>query len=294
MAARMSDPSAPNFYKSVPDEQVERLHAFRTRYPYATMDLDGRAWRYIDTRLGDQVLFIFAGGTSIAEISFNTIQHLAEMNRVIAPDYPPIDNLAQLLEGYLAMLDRLGVNRFTIMGGSYGGWMAQSFVRMAPDRVEKVVLSAIGPPNPENNRQLARMLWVLRWIPLPLLRGLMNRTFNNLVSKGDPSPEQALLIAQVEEIMRTRVKRRDILALLRRLIDQTENYRFHPEDLQDWSGRMLVLMGSEDPSTTPEKRAAMAELYPDARQVVFEGADHSLAVTHREAYYMELDTFLAG
>ncbi len=293
MATQTSDPKISAFYKDVPAEQVERLQAFRRRYPYTAMDIEGMPWRFIDTQLGDQVLFIFAGGTSIAEISFKTIQHLADKNRVIAPDYPPIDNIRQLFEGYIEMLDRLGISRFTVMGGSYGGWLAQSFVRFVPDRVEKVVLSAIGPPNPENSRQLARMLWILRLMPMSLLRALMNRSFNNLVGKQDPTPEQVLLLAQLQEIMHTRVTRRDILALLQRLIDQTENYRFRPEDLVSWPGRMLVLMGSEDPSTTPEKRMAMVELYPNAKHVIFEGADHSMAVTHQDAYYRELDTFLA-
>jgi pimeloyl-ACP methyl ester carboxylesterase len=281
-----------NFYENVPEHQKLRLAAFRTRYPYSSLQCSGHEWHYIDTKVGERVVFILAGATTVAEISFNTIEHIAERNRVIAPDYPPIDNLGELFEGYKEMLDQLGVHRFILMGGSYGGWMAQSLVREMPDRVDKLVLSAIGPPNPENSRQLAKMLWMLKLMPFSLLRALMNRSFSRLVAEGDQKPVQMLMMAQLKEIMHTRIGREDILAALQRLIDQTDNYTFEVEDLADWPGQMLVLMGSEDPSTTPEKREALASLYPQAEHVVFEGADHSLSVTHSDEYYRALDAFL--
>ena len=282
------------YYEGVPEDQILRLRDFRDRYPYAEMDIGGKAWRYIDTSEGEPTLFIFAGGTTVAEISFNTIGYLARRYRVLAPDYPPVGTLTELFDGYVEMLDRLGIERFNLLGGSYGGWMAQSFMRRERERTDKVVLSAIGPPNPENSRQLAKMLWLLSLAPTGVLRALMNRSFSRLAGEGTLDPERILMMAQLKEIMFTRVDRRDILAALRRLIDQTENYEFRPDDLANWPGQILVLMGSEDPSTTPEKREAMAELYPQAQHVVFEGADHAVSLTHREQYYQALDTFLAS
>jgi pimeloyl-ACP methyl ester carboxylesterase len=282
------------YYEGVPVEQHLRLRNFREHYPYAEMDIGGKALRYIDTSQGERDLLILAGGMTVAEISFNTIEHLAKTNRVIAPDYPPVDNLRDLFDGYIEMLNRLGIDRFSLMGGSYGGWMAQSFVRYLHQRIDKVVLSAIGPPNPDNSRQLAKMLWLLKLAPMGVLRALMNHSFARLAGAGELGPERILMIAQLKEIMFTRVDRKDILAALGRLIDQTENYNFGPADLADWGGRILVVLGSEDPSTPPEKREAMAALYPQAQQIVFEGADHALSVTHRAMYYQTLDTFLAS
>ena len=113
-------------YEDVPEESLNRLVAFRERYPYRTISLGGRQWRFIDSREGERVLFIPAGGTTIAEVSFNSLEHFAKNYRVIAPDYPPIGKLQELLDGFIDLLDYLGVNQFYTMGGSYGGWMAQS------------------------------------------------------------------------------------------------------------------------------------------------------------------------
>jgi pimeloyl-ACP methyl ester carboxylesterase len=254
--------------------------------------LQGRSWRYLDTGQGERVLFIPAGGTTIAEVSFMTIDHLARQQRVISPDYPPVDTLAELFTGYIALLDHLGIGRFSLLGGSYGGWMAQSLVRAHPERVDKLVLTAIGPPNPENSRQLAWLLPLLRIMPMFLLRGLINRTFGRLDSSQRADPEQALLWALVNEVVTYRIGRADFVAAMRRLIDQTAHYTFAPDDLDDWPGAILMLFGDGDPATPAEKRQAMKALYPQAESIVFEGGEHAIALSHQEAYFQAIDDFL--
>jgi len=286
------DPKTAQLYADVPEAAVERLLGFRRRYPYQEVTLQGRSWRYLDTGQGERVLFIPAGGTTIAEVSFMTIDHLARQQRVISPDYPPVDTLAELFTGYIALLDHLGIGRFSLLGGSYGGWMAQSLVRAHPERVDKLVLTAIGPPNPENSRQLAWLLPLLRIMPMFLLRGLINRTFGHLDSSQRADPEQALLWALVNEVVTYRIGRADFVAAMRRLIDQTAHYTFAPDDLDDWPGAILMLFGDGDPATPAEKRQAMKALYPQAESIVFEGGEHAIALSHQEAYFQAIDDFL--
>lgn len=286
------DPKVAELYVDVPQEAVDRLLDFRRRFPYQTLALGGQTWRYIDAGEGERVLFIPAGGTTIAEVSFMSIDHLAERQRVISPDYPPIDNLKALFDGYIALLDHLGVGRFSLMGGSYGGWMAQSLVRAYPERVDKLVLTAIGPPNPENSRQLAWLLPLLRIMPMFLLRALINRSFGRL-DKSKRDGEQALLWALVNEVVTYRVGRADFVTAMRRLIDQTENYTFTADDLKAWPGSILMLFGAEDPATPPDKRQAMEALYPQAEMIVFEGGQHGIALSHQQEYFQAIDAFLA-
>jgi pimeloyl-ACP methyl ester carboxylesterase len=287
-----NNPKTAKFYQKVPDELLQPLLDFRERYPYQTMEIQGLEWRYIDSREGEKTLLIPAGGTSVAEVSFMSLSHFAERYRVISPDYPPIDNLKDLFAGFIELLDRLGVSQFVTMGGSYGGWMVQSLVRAYPERIEKLVITAVGPPNPENSRQLAKLMPWLRLMPMFVLRALINRSFSRLDTTGD-NPELALMWALVQESMQ-RVGREDFLALMQRLIDQTDNYSFSADDLEDWPGSILMVFGSEDPSSTPEKIEAMRALYPQAQVKVFEGGQHGIALTHQEEYFGVIDEFLAG
>jgi pimeloyl-ACP methyl ester carboxylesterase len=287
------NPKIAKLYKQVPEESLRRLQTFRERYPYQTVPIHGMPWRFIDTREGESAVLVAAGGTTVAEVSFQSLEHLAQRHRVIAPDYPPIDNLAELFEGLIELLDHLGVGQFTAMGGSYGGWMVQSLVRHYPERVRKLVITVIGPPDPENSRQIARLMRWLRIAPTPLLRALINRSFARLASNRSGDPDLVLLWVLVQEAMFYRVGRADILAALQRLVDQTQNYTFSTDDLKDWPGSILVLFGSKDPATPPEKREAMRRLYPQAEVKVFEGGEHGIALSHQQEYLSTIDRFLA-
>ena len=65
MVDDVGSPKPFGYYKDVPMEQLERLDAFRTRYPYASFQIEGLDWNYIDTQVGEQVVFILAGATTI-------------------------------------------------------------------------------------------------------------------------------------------------------------------------------------------------------------------------------------
>ena len=289
----MESPKIAKLYRDIPEESLKRLLAFRQRYPYQNLTIHENEWRFIDTREGEQVIVLLAGGTSIAEVSYQSLTHFAQHYRVIAPDYPPIEDISVLFEGLLALLDNLGIHHFYLMGGSYGGWMAQSLVRAYPEQVRKVVITAVGPPNPENSRQIAKMMRWIRLMPTFLLKTMINRSFARFdTSKIEDYPDMALLWALVKEVMNFRVERKDIFALMVRLIDQTDNFTFTPEDLKEWGGRILLVFGSEDPTTPLDKRDAMKELYPQAEVKVFDGGEHGIALTHQQEYFTVIDDFL--
>jgi pimeloyl-ACP methyl ester carboxylesterase len=288
-----SNPKIANLYRDIPQEALQPLQSFRQRYAYQSVILNGIDWHYIDTQAGDTILFIPAAGTLIAEVDFKSIDHFAQRYRVIAPDYPPIDNLEQLFAGFLSLLDYLSVNHFFALGGSYGGLMIQSLVRMFPERVRKLVIAAIGPPSKENIEQIARVLPWPRITPTFLLRWMINRSFAGLVSQQSSDPNMSVIRALIKEVVYYRLEREDILTALDRLIDQTRNYTFSAHDLKDWPGNILLVFGSQDPVSPPEIRKAMRVLYPQAEIKIIEGGEHGLAISHQDEFYGAIDEFLA-
>ena len=48
-------------------------------------------------------------------------------------------------QSVLTLLDQLGVERFHLLGHSMGGMVVQEIVRLAPARVQRLVLYATGP-----------------------------------------------------------------------------------------------------------------------------------------------------
>lgn len=283
------------YYADVQKDQLQQLADFRARYPYQTAKMDGITWRYIDTGKGSETLVVLAGGTTKADLSFQTINMLAERWRVIAPDYPPVGTVRALGEGLIALLDELGIGEFSLLGGSYGGLMAHPLVRLYPDRVRKMVLAVSPAPNPESGQRLARTLRWLRFVPIFSLRNMLSRTFGGLVQEDDtPDPNTALLLAMTREIVMERITRADILAAMRRVVDMNKSFTYTPDDLVGWSCDILMIFGADDPATPPETRAALQALYPNARVRVFEGSGHAIAITRQAEYFATIEGFLGG
>lgn len=124
-----------------------------------------------------------------------------------------------------------------------------------------------------------------------MLRFLLNRAFARLGATGSSDPNVALLGALVREVMNSRVQRADLLAAMERLIEQTRDGAFSAADLDAWPGRILLVFGSDDPATPPEKRKAMRSLYPRAEVTVVEGATHTMALSHQDEYFGSIDGF---
>jgi 2-hydroxy-6-oxonona-2,4-dienedioate hydrolase len=82
------------------------------------------------------------------------VQFLSQHFDVIAVDLAGYGNAHQLkaptemsahAQSVLATLDQLGVDNFHLLGHSMGGMVVQEIVRLAPARVQKLILYATGP-----------------------------------------------------------------------------------------------------------------------------------------------------
>jgi pimeloyl-ACP methyl ester carboxylesterase len=76
---------------------------------------------------------------------------LAEHFQVLAPDHlgfgeserPEwLDEIDDVVFHYVDLLDALGIERLSIIGASFGGWIAAAFAVAHPERVERLVLAA--------------------------------------------------------------------------------------------------------------------------------------------------------
>ncbi len=82
------------------------------------------------------------------------VQFLSQHFDVIAVDLAGYGNAHQMTaptemgahaQAVLATLDQLGIDEFHLLGHSMGGMVVQEIVRLAPKRVQKLVLYATGP-----------------------------------------------------------------------------------------------------------------------------------------------------
>jgi pimeloyl-ACP methyl ester carboxylesterase len=276
----------------VPSDLVAGLKRFRERHPYRQAEIGGMPWRYIAAGAGDAML-VLTGAACIAEMSWRTIEHFAGKRRVIAPDYPALDANAALVDGLAALLDGEGVERAHVLGGSYGGLVAQAFVRRHPERTASLVLSHTLLPDRGAAVQVARTLRWVRLLPGRLLRGLFRMRLAGLFPEGS-HPELALAKALFVEILGTRLTKAQLLSLMRRTAELGLHHAYGPGDLAGWPGRILILMATDDPATPEPSRRALLAAYPQAQVRLFSGGGHATAVLMQDAYFAAIDEFLAA
>ncbi len=126
-----------------------------------TVDVDGVATNYHDTGDGPVVLLLHGSGPGVSAWANwrGVLPELARRFRVVAPDLlgfgataaPPgtAYGVASWTRHLTGFCDALGLDRFSVVGNSFGGAMALRLATDQPQRVDKLVLmGSVGVPFP--------------------------------------------------------------------------------------------------------------------------------------------------
>jgi len=190
-----------------------------------------------------------------------------------SPVPPGPYSIAELGQDVLAMLDGLGVERFSFCGLSLGGMVGMWVASEVPERVERLVLcctsALLGPRELWDERaRVARSEGMEA-----LVEGVVERWFTPALHEERP-----------EDVERAK-----------RMLAATppEGYAgcceaIREMDLRDRLGRIqaptLVISGSDDPATPPEHGERLREAIPEARTVVIERAAHLANIERPEPF----------
>jgi deazaflavin-dependent oxidoreductase (nitroreductase family) len=272
----------------------EELRRFRATHLPKHTTVGGVRWEYIACGEGGEAFLILPGGAMVGEAGFTRIPAFEDRYRVIAPSYASVSTTAELLDGLAGVLNAEGVSQAHVLGPSYGGIVAQCFVRRHPDRVKSLVLAnTLVPPR--------RMVWLskfflapLRMVPVERLRALrergLSRAFDGV--PGVPVEDQAFW-RDYQHGLISRMTKEELLDLYRLGVDLVASCRIGPEDLASWPGRLLILESDED-FLTPGWRAGLRRCYPQANVYTIHGAGHTPWMSHKDEYLSAIDRFLAA
>jgi len=293
---QFDDARIARLYRNVPQRELQRLLRFRATYVPQSMNIDGIVWEYIDAGQGDTTLLILPGGLKLAESAWMTISYFAEEAaggpyRVVAPSYPAsVATMTGLVDGIAKLLEQLRIGKVEVIGSSYGGMVAQLFVRRHPDRADKVILSHTTTPDAARGRRIARALPWLRLLPMWALRPLVKRALLALLPEDE---KLTFFEAYLAELLRHRQTKEGLLNGYRQSIEFDLNTVFTPEDLARWSGTIYLILADDDPVTPASSRAKLRALYPGARVYEFHGTGHATALLAQGKYWALLESYLS-
>lgn len=278
-------------YADVPAAQRDELQQFRAAHPPQQTQAIGHTWTYLEAGAqGEAPLLWLVGGLRVADAAYKSLPLLADAHRIIAPDYAPVDTMAAMADGLVAVLDAAGVEQAHVLSGSFGGMIAQVLVRRHPQRVGRLVLSTTAAPSPDLAARYQQQLDVLSVADEAIVREGAQHTFMGLIQP--PAELKAFYRAYLKELFTQRLGKADLLSTYRCIIDYMTHYRFAPDDLADWAGAVLLLDSDNDETFRLDMGDRLQALYPNAQRHTFVGAGHSPGSTQRDAYFALVRQFL--
>ncbi len=274
------------------DDQWHELLQFRATHPTTTRVLQGTTWEYIACGRGTQSVLILPGLLGLGEMTFQHIQGLEDQYRVIAPSYPfSLMTMAQLVDGIATILQAEGIGQTHVLGGSYGGMVAQVFVRRHPERVDRLVLAHTGGPKRERAAQNRRVIAIMRWLPMGVLRRMVRLATRTSLKAA---PEHIPFWTAYGDEMIARLTKADLISRYRIAADFDATSQFTPHDLDSWHGRILILEGDDDPIAEAPARQSLRTAHPRAEIHTFHGTGHIASIAKVDDYVAVIKSFLAA
>jgi deazaflavin-dependent oxidoreductase (nitroreductase family) len=281
LAGRVPEPSHADL--------EERLRAFRRAHPYRELEVDGVRWRYVVGGRGERTVLLPSGGTRVPDMYLLLFEALEPHFRVISPSYPAAHTMDALVDGLVAILDAEGVEQADLFGSSFGGFVAQCFVRRHPERVRSLMLANTGTPGASLLPGLPLLVCLFALLPEGVVRRATGWNWRRWFVV--PPEEQKFWYGLLDEVLATRLSKADLVSALEEMLDFSR-YRFGPSDLAGWPGRILVIESEHDQAFSPQARAALRALYPRASVRTFAGSGHAVMVTQPAEYIAAVRSFL--
>src|SRR3954467_1503335 len=153
------------------------------------LNVGGVEWEYETAGRGREAMLLFHGAVGGAETMRALAEGFADEFRTISPTVADVSTLDEVCDAVSAILDREHVSRAHVFGGSFGGLVAQAFLRRRPAQVETLTLLSTGAPDRKTGTRTARMSRLLRLVPFRLTRALMKLEMSRHL--GTPAPPEA-------------------------------------------------------------------------------------------------------
>jgi len=213
---------------------------------------------------------------------------LAGHGEVIAPSGPgfghsprpkDFDTVYDLVHVYLEVLANLPGEKATLVGFSFGGWLAAELAVACSHRIDKLVL--VDPVGIKiSDRETPDILDVFNRSPDEVRRA----------SWHDPERFAPDFNAMSDQALTVYARNREALCLY-----AWHPYMYNPQ-LPRWLGRIkvptLLIWGESDRVVTPDYGRAYSRLIPGSRFELIEAAGHHPEIEQPEAFAERVSRFL--
>lgn len=260
--------------------------AFLRRYPPYTEVMQDIPWRFVDTGCGEDVALLLPGALGRGETAFQYITALAGRFRVVSVDYPStLRRMDDLCDGLTSLLNALQVYPAHVVGGSFGGLIAQEFATRFPAYVRRLVLTDTPPPMPTHLPYLYTARAALRILPEAVIRGVIGNGIQDYLAEM-PDVERAFWTRHFSEAI-TSLTRADFIARANLWVEFDQR-AIVPDNRPD----VLIVTAEADRMVTPAAQRTLLRRYPHAVTHAIHGGGHAASLTRADEYITAIRAFL--
>ncbi len=216
------------------------------------------------------------------------LDRLAEHGEIVAPSSPgfgnsprpkDFDTIYDLVHLHLAMLAALPGDKITVLGCSFGGWLAAEMAAACSDRIDRLIL--VDPVGIKiSDRETPDILDIFNKSPEEVRR-LSWHDADRFAPDYDKMSDEALVI---------HARNREALCLY-----AWHPYMYNPQ-LRRWLGGIsaptLILWGESDRVVSPSYGRAYASMIPGARFELIPRAGHQPGIEQPKAFTDHIASFL--
>ncbi|MFW9924215.1 MAG: alpha/beta fold hydrolase [Candidatus Thorarchaeota archaeon] len=288
----MSIDGFDKIYGNVISLQKELLRYFRYTHEQKTISVNEKTWNYFTSGFGKETILFLPGGTRTGE-SFAIYPYLENDFKIIAPTYPIVRTISELVDGINGILENERISSVNLLGTSLGGMISQVFVRKYAEKIKKMIIANTMPPSPEYNKRTKNTIQLLKIMPNYIIRNLTRKSLGNIWKEADET-EKEFWQAYLKELLINHLSKAWIITQFSLSYDYSINYSFNPNDLAYWKGDMLIIYSDKDDTFDLTIQSRLLDLYPNAKSKIFMNSGHTPALSNKEEYIQTIIDFFSG
>jgi pimeloyl-ACP methyl ester carboxylesterase len=283
----------------------------RLQYKFPTKNIilsNGQKIAYVEQGTGPETIIFIHGLGSCLSAWEKNIPDLKRSYRTIALDLPGYGKsskmnvqagMAAYAQTVIALMDKLKINKATLVGHSMGGQVALTAALQAPERVQNLILAA--PAGLETFTEQQKQSLKLTFTPERIQNTTPEQVITNLKVNFYNAPDD--MQRMVDERLMIRQSKhfetycKIVAGSVAAMLDEPVK-----EELTRLQMPALIIFGENDalipnkyfnPSLTPQKVAEMGRgLIPNSQLAVLPKAGHFLQYEQPEAFNQAVEKFM--
>jgi len=268
----------------------EQLIGFMNQFGKEVL-VGGTNWRYYRLGSGSPVFWL-TGGLRRATLGFAFMEKLAAHHTIIAPDYPPVQTIGEIMTAFDTILQTEGIGNIALGGQSYGGMLAQAYLAYNPQRVERLILSSTGPAD-----------YGKAWLPvefafITLATLLPEKTIKRMFFGGLlkvvtlPEADRTRWREAIGAVMQRELSRADVVSHFAVAASLIRESIITPAAYQNWQGRTIILSAKNDLTQSKKDIPRYERLFGSVEVINLGNLGHTAAFTDPERYVELLEQAL--